>query len=445
MTTAPSLANSATPPLLSGQSADTRRWIRIGDGALVGVVALFAALSLINISGAVVGYGLVGAESYNKTVQHLDGGIVAEILVRNGDRVAEGDVLLRLDPTIARANLAITQARIDEIDVHLARLEAERADQDSFALPSRLANPPANSELARTIATQRALFDARRNSRRGIRDGLQQRVGQLEQSIAGLESQLASRRRESELTTAELKVIEPLFERGYVSRQRVIPLHRDNARLDGEVGRLVAEIERLRSAVTEAKLKIITTDTDALQSIVDEMRKLQSARIELIESRTAQSERLQRIDVRAPRAGSVHALGVHTIGGVVPPGGAILQIVPEGDRLVIETRIALADADKIRIGQRALVRFPSFSSATTPRLTGEVTLVSPAQVTDNQGRSYFTAQVLIGEADIAKLPAGHKLSAGMPAEVFIETESRSILSYLVKPLQDALARTFRER
>lgn len=441
------MTTAAAPPdaTLSRPGPSTRRWIRLGDGALVGVVGLVAALSLVQISGAVVGFGLVGAEGYNKVVQHLDGGIVAEIRVRNGDRVREGDILLRLDPTLARANLAITQARLDDLDVQLARLDAERADRDEFALPPRLADAPAGSELARVVETQRALFAARRSARKGIRDGLQQRVDQLGESSNGLDSQLRSRKREAELTTAEIKVIEPLFERGYVSRQRIIPLHRDNARLDGEIGRLTSEIERTRSAITEARLRLMTTETEALQAIVDEIRKVQAARIELIESRTAQAERLERIDVRAPRSGRVHALAVHTIGGVVAPGGSILQIVPEDDRLVVETRIGLADADKVRIGQSATVRFPSFPAVSTPRLSGTVAQVSPAQLSDGQGRTFFTAQVAIAEADMARLPAGQKLHPGLPAEVYIETESRSVLSYLTKPLQDALARTFRER
>lgn len=238
--------------------------------------------------------------------------------------------------------------------------------------------------------------------------------------------------------------MQPLYDRGFASQQRLLPLQREAARLEGEIGRLTSDLSRAKGTIGEARLKLAQSDKEFAQSVADELRKVQAQLAELVEQRIALEDKLKRTDVRAPRAGYVHALAVHTEGGVVQPGSAILQVIPEGERLIVDAQIPPAEVDKVRKGLPAHVRFPAFNARTTPRLEGSVLAVSAAQLSDNQGRSYFTVQVALAEGELAKLPPGHALVPGMPAEVYIETGARSILSYLLKPLTDAVSHTFRE-
>ncbi len=422
----------------------TDPWVRLGNRVLVGLVVGLLAFSLVSISSAVVSTGVVNVESNYKTVQHLDGGIVAKILVKNGDRVAEGDVLVRLDPTVARSNLGVAVARVNELLVQLARLEAERDRQSSITLPPEVAAAAKDPVLARSIAAQQALFNARQTSRNGETEVLRQRLEQTNNELAGLEKILAARRKEADLNAQELANVKPLYERGFVNNQRLMPLQREQARLEGEVGRLTSEQSKLKGAVAEAQLKLAQADKEFMQQVADELRKVQAQLGETVEQRIALEDKLRRIEIRAPRAGRVHALAIHTEGGVVQAGSPMLQIIPEGERLIVDAQLPPAEIDKVRKGQPAHVRFTAFNARSTPRLEGTVVNVSPAQVSDNQGRSYFTVQIALAEGELTRLPAGHELVPGMPAEVYIETGSRSIMSYFLKPLTDALARTFRE-
>jgi HlyD family secretion protein len=438
----PAAAAAASPPAPATHS--TAPWIRLGNRVLAGLGAGLLLFGLVSISGAVVSTGVVNVESNYKTVQHLDGGIVARILVRNGDRVSEGDVLVRLDPTAARANLAVAVARMNELLVQLARLEAERDRKAEIVLPPEVRNAAEDPVLARAIAAQKALLEARRTSRGGEHDVLRQKLAQAESEAQGLGRLLAARKKEQQLNAAELASVKPLYERGFANQQRLMPIQRESARLEGEVGRLTSELSKIEGVVAEARLKLAQSDKDLQQSVAEELRKVQASLAEVAEQRTALEDKLRRIDLRAPRAGRVHAIAVHTEGGVIQPASPVLQIIPEGERLIVDAQIPPAEIDKVRKGQPAHVRFPAFNARTTPRLEGTVLSVSAAQITDNQGRSTFTVQVALADGEFARLPKGHELVPGMPAEVYIETGRRSILSYVLKPPTDALARTFRE-
>lgn len=447
---------SLAPSMALPRSAATRRdhssidrhgtgsWVRRGFAVLAALGALVGGFMLVPITGAIVASGVVIVEGDNKAVQHLDGGIVAAILVRNGDRVREGDVLIRLDPTAARANLAITEARIDEARIQKARLEAERDEREHLDLPATLRNRRATPSIAQTLRTQEALLAARLAMRKGSRAAATEREAQLIEAMAGLETQLSARRREAELITTELGIITPLFEQGYASRQRVIPLQRDMVRLEGDVERLKSELQRTRGSIEETRQRVRSSEAEVLQATVDELRKTDASLTELGESRAALADRLARAEIRAPATGRVHALAHHTIGGIVQPATAIMQIVPESARLIIEARVSPRDADKIREGQPAHVRFPSFDARSTPRLAAHVIRVSAAQHTDPQGRAYFTADLSLSREELARLPPRLALAPGMPADAFIETDERSVVTFLVRPLADALARTFRE-
>lgn len=422
----------------------TAPWVRTGNYVLLGLVGGLALFSLVSISGAVVASGVVNVESNYKTVQHLDGGIVAKILVKNGDLVRAGDVLLHLDDTTVKASHQIAVARSNDLLVQQARLEAERDRRDALTLPADIAAIKDDPALDKLIATQHALFAARRASQAGEMSVLKQRKLQLADELNAAERMLAARRKEAEFNAREIESVRPLYEKGYASQPRLLSIQREGARLEGEIGRLTAEVSKARAGLAEADLKIAQSEKQYTESIVDELRKVQAQLAEVTEQRTALEDKLRRATVRAPHGGRIHALAAHTEGGVVAAGAPIMQVVPEGERLIVDAQLAPQDIDKVRQGGPAHVRFSAFNARSTPSLTGTVLAVSPAQIVDQQGRSYFTAQVALAEGEADKLPPGHALVPGMPAEVFIETGSRTILSYFVKPLTDLLSRTFRE-
>ncbi len=422
----------------------TGPWIRIGNRVLIGLVCGLALFSLVSISGAVVATGVVNVESNYKTVQHLDGGIVAKIMVRNGDIVKEGDVLLRLDETAAKASHQVAVARANDLLVQQARLEAERDRLEAMPVPAEIAAVKGDPGLQKLVATQQALFAARRASHVGELSVLTQRRAQLVDEVRAAERLLVARTKEVAINARELAAVGPLYEKGYASQQRFLPIQREAARLEGEIGRLTAEVSKAKAGLAEADLKLAQSEKEFTQGVVDELRKVQAQLAEVLEQRNALEDKLRRATVRAPRSGRVHALAAHTEGGVVAPGGAIMQVVPQGERLIVDAQVLPQDIDKVRTGGPVQIRFPAFNAKQTPNLTASVLSVSPAQLTDQQGRSYFLAQVALAEGEIDKLAPGHALVPGMPAEVYIETGSRSILSYFLKPLTDVLSRTFRE-
>ena len=437
--------NSQPRSAAAVSSTETGPWIRLGNWLLAGLGIGLLAFSLISVSGAVVATGVVNVETNYKTVQHLDGGIVAKILVRNGDRVGEGDVLLRLDETQVKASHGVAVARMRDLLVQLARLEAERDRASAIKLPAEIAAAAADPALAKILTAQQALFDARMAAHRGEEEVLRQKIEQSQNEAAGTAKILEARKKEAAISASELAALTPLYERGFANQQRFMPVQREAARLEGEVGRLIAEQARVGSSLAEARLKLAQAEKEFTQQVVDELRKVQSQLAEVAEQRTALEDKLRRIEIRAPRAGRVHALAAHTEGGVITPGTPIMQVIPEGERLIIDAQITPQDIDKVRRGQHAQVRFPAFNAKTTPRLEASVAMVSAAQVTDSQqARSYFTAQITLAEGELARIGKGHELVPGMPAEVYIETGDRSILSYFVKPLLDALSRAFRE-
>ena len=430
--------------LPSGDWMSTAPWMQMGRRWLWGMgIALFLSATVFSVSGAVVTNGSVTVESAYKSVQHLDGGIVSRILVKNGDRVAEGDVLLTLDDTAAKANLAVVSGRVNDYLIQQARLEAERDGKPDFALPEGI--DAHDDAVARILDSQRSLFAARKAAHDGERSMLSQRVTQLKGEINGLNAQAKAAERQQDITAKELASVMPLFEKGFVNQQRVGPLQRDAARMEGEVGRIKSEIAKSLSGVAEAELKLAQSHKDYLSQVVDELRKVQAALAEQQEQQKALTDKVGRAQVRAPKNGRVHALAAHTEGGVVTAASTILQIIPDGEKLVVEAQIPPQEIDKVRTQQAAHVKFSAFNARTTPRLDGFVLSVSPAQITDPQTqKSWFVVQIEVPASEMKKIASGHDLIPGMPAEVFIETQSRSILSYFLKPLTDVMSRTFKE-
>ena len=438
-----SAATAAPARVLSNDWSLTDRWVRFGNRTVFGLLGgLIVFMSLVSISGAVVATGSVGVEGNYQTVQHLDGGIVAKILVKNGDRVTAGQPLVQMDPTQAQGNLAVVEGRVHDLKTQEARLQAESVDAERFETPEGVnTSDPADAKI---IATQQALFAARRTSHLGQLAVLTQRLQQMNGEIAGNQAQSKSMRRQSEIANAELTSVSPLLERGYVNQQRVTTLQRESARLEGEIGRLEAEQSKIQSVVSETSLRIAQATKDHLSEVAEELRKVQSSLAEQSEIQRGLADKVARAEIKSPHAGRVHAIAIHTQGGVVAPGGTILQIIPEGEKLLVDAQLPPVSIDKVHEGQRAAIRFPAFNAKSTPRLEGKVIKVSPAQITDQQGRAYFTAQIEVSAEEIVRIGKGHELLPGMPAEVYIETGDRSMLSYLIKPLADAMFGAFRE-
>ncbi|NNM70916.1 HlyD family type I secretion periplasmic adaptor subunit [Enterovirga aerilata] len=399
------------------------------------------------LSGAVIAPGMLVVDSNVKKVQHPTGGVVGELRVRDGDRVKSGDVLLRLDETVTRANLAIVTKNLDELAARQARDEAERDGEDKITFPPDLLERAETSpEVARLIAGEAKLFELRRSSREGQRAQLRERIAQLNQQIDGLIQQTRAKQTEIDLIQPELEGVRELWKKGLVQINRVTSLQRDAARLEGERGQLVAATAEARGKVVETELQILQIDQDMRSEVGRELAEIRGKTSEFVERKVAAEDQLRRVEIRAPQDGIVHQLSVHTVGGVITAQGEpIMLIVPEADALRVEAKIPPHDIDQLHVGQRAVLRFSSFNQRTTPELNGEVTLVS-ADVSQDQktAATFYTVHIRIPPEEIRRLE-GLRLVPGMPVEAFVQTTPRTVMSYLVRPLQDQLMRAFREK
>lgn len=409
---------------------------------LAGGMGGWAAMA--SISGAVVATAQVVVESNTKKVQHLEGGIVSEISVRNGDRVQAGDVILRLDDTETRANLGIVNAQLFELSARLARLQAERDQADNLIFADFLLEAKDDPKVSRIMTGQEKLFLSRRAALAAKKDQLAQRVEQLQEEIRGLEAQRVSKEEQSRLIKLELEDLKKLLEKKLVPVSRVLSLEREAARLEGERGQLIAQAARAKGRIGETKLAVLQVEQDERTQVLTELREVQARVSELQERRLAAESRLKRIEVKAPRQGYVHDLQVHTVGGVISAGQPIMMIVPEKDSLLVRAKVNPEDIDDVKIGQKTVVRFPAFNARVTPELNATVDGVSADLTSENpQEPPYYAVRVRLTEDELTKL-GDQELKPGMPAEAYIQTSARTVLSYLLKPLTDQIMRAFRE-
>ena len=399
------------------------------------------------LSGAVVAQGIVVVDSSVKKVQHPTGGVVGELRVREGDRVLAGDILIRLDETQTLANANIVTKNVDELLARQARLEAERDNADQIAFPKVLLQrtKDSNTEAERAVAAEQKLFDLRRQARSGQKAQLKERSAQLQNEINGYTGQTEAKQKEIGLIQQELEGVRSLWQKNLVPITRLTALERDAARLEGERSQLGGMIAQAKGKIAEIELQIIQVDQDLRSEVGKDLIETRSKLSELSERKTAAVDQLNRIDIRAPQSGRVHELSVHTVGGVISPGEQIMLIVPDADSLAIEAKLSPRDIDQVYVGQSATLRFAAFNQKTTPEIDGEIGVVS-ADITQEQrtGASYYTARVLLKPEEIVKLGSA-KLVPGMPVDVFIKTQGRTALSYLVKPLWDQAGRAFKER
>lgn len=423
-----------------------RRHLLVGAAVVFLLVGGFGGwAATIQLWGAVIAPGMVVVDSSVKKVQHPTGGVVGELKVRDGDYVKGGDILMRLDETQARANLAILTKGLDELAARQTRLEAEREGAETMSFPEVLMRRAHDPDVAKVIAGESKLFELRRSARAGQRAQLRERAAQLREEIEGLTGQAVAKRREIELIEKELVGVHELWRKNLVAITRVTALERDAARLAGDRGVLIASTAQAKGRIAEIELQIIQIDQDLRSEVAKELAEIRAKTSELVERKVAAEDQLKRIDIRAPQDGVVHQLSVFTIGGVVSAGEPIMLIVPNADDLTIEARVAPYDIDQLRVGQQATMRFSSFSQSTTPELNGLVTRVAADITQDTKtGVTYYTVRVSLPLEELARLD-GIKLVPGMPAEVFVQTNARTIMSYLVKPIYDQIARTFREK
>ena len=401
--------------------------------------------STAQISGALIAPGSVVVESSVKKVQHPTGGVVGELRAKDGDLVKAGDVVVRLDDTVTKASLAIVTKNLDGLLARAARLEAEQRGLDKIAFPKTLTSRADDPDVKTVMASESKLFEVRVNGRIGQKAQLRERVTQLNEEIAGLTAQERAKDQEIALVEKELIGVRDLYEKHLVQLTRLTTLERDMARLSGERAQYVAARAQAKGKITETELQIIQVDKDMISDVSKDLRETNDKIGEFVERKVTAEDQLRRIDIRAPQDGMVLQSTVHTVGGVITAGDAIMLIVPQTDDLQVEAKVNPQDIDKLQVGQKTLLRLSAFNQRTTPELNGFVTRVSPDDTTDQRtGQSYYTIRVSMPPEEVARL-GDVKLIPGMPVEAFVQTGDRTLLSYLIKPLSDQLMRAFRER
>ena len=418
------------------------RHMRLGLAAIACLLAGLGIGAWANIGGAVIAHGLVAVSSDTKKIQHPAGGVVREILVRNGSVVSGGDVLLILDETVNGANLAMVNKNLTELRLRKARLLAERDGAGQIVFPPQ-------EELAPEIADnaqngERALFETRRGVNGSVKAQLRQRIQQTQDELVGLRGQLDAKVREIGLVATELKGAGELWSKNLIPISKYTALQREAVRLDGERGQLLANIALAKGKITETELRILQIDQDLSSDVGKELRETEYRINELVERKVAAEDQLRRTRILAPQAGIVHELAVHTVGGVIGPRDTIMLLVPQDEPLVAEVRIPPQDIDHVHADQEARLRFSAFDRSTTPDCEGKVTYVSADFSTDSRsGAAFYLARIEMKRQPESEL-GSLKLLPGMPVDAFIRTEDRSILSYLTKSMADQLRRALRD-
>ena len=426
---------------------ETRRWNRIGVLLLAGTVGVGGVWSsLAPLSSAVVGSGLVKVDSSRKRIQHAEGGVVKEILVRDGSTVKAGDVLVRLDDTRAGAAHGVVAGGRDVALASLARLQAERDDRASIAFPAELSARASNDQVAQILRAQQSIFEARRSARLGELNILEQQIGALRSEIAGFASQQRSKEEQIASLKRDLEGLVDLDRQGMVEKTRLRATERDIARLVGERDELVSKAASTRTAISERELKKFQVRRAFQEQVVAELKTVQGENFELAERESATKRTLELTELRAPVDGTITDLKVHTPGGSIGPGEVVMEIVPSADRLVVEARVTPHDIDRVVVGQAAGVKVNAFNARTMPELNGRVSYVSADAVVDARTEQpYFIVKLDVPAAELARLGEQNKLQPGMQSDIFIRTGERTFLGYLAQPLVDSFRKAWLER
>lgn len=444
---------AATPGAEKGgeELRELRARVERDTPARVGIAVLAAALggfiawaALAPLTEGVVATGQVTVESAHKTVQHLEGGIVETLHVREGGVVKAGDLLIELDATRPRAELDLLESRWFGLSAEIDRLESERLARETVVFSGELLQRSDDARVADMLATQLDLFEARRRQYLGQIEILRHRVGQLEEKIRGLEASRDARRREAALIEKDLEGLSALYESQLVDEGALIARRREYEQAAGDIASIAAEIAGARVAIGEAQQEIIQLERAMRNEVADRLAAARQERFEIGERLVAARDVLQRTKIVAPQDGKVIGLAAHTTGGVIPPGQPILNIVPSGERLVVEARVRPTDVDNIHPGQEARLRFTAFTQRDTPEVLGVVERVSADAFQDEDAReTYYIARVRAPEEELARL-GDAVLGPGMPVEIMFAGGERTALQYLAAPLSGILKRALVE-
>ncbi|MEW2915755.1 HlyD family type I secretion periplasmic adaptor subunit [Ruegeria sp. ANG10] len=431
---------------------DTRPVWHITIPALVGFAALLILVGGLGIwsvqtrlAGAIISQGTIEVQSSRQVVEHPDGGVVGEIFVRDGDEVAEGDMLVRLDDTFLSSERTIVESQLFELLARRARLVAERDGGDAPALAALLDEIQKQDDIdAELIAGQQRLFEARLETLDQQTQQLGKQRVQIDSEIEGTEAQLVSLRRQVELIQNELKDQQDLLQRGLTQASRVSALQREEASLTGEIGRLEAAVARLKGQISATEIEIVELTATRREEAITELRDVQTQIAELAERRLSLEERLSRLDIRAPVGGTVYGSQVFALQSVIQPAEPMMYVVPQDTPLLVAARVDAIHVDQLHIGQPVALRFPAFNQRETPEIDGRVITVSADTFTDDAtGQTFYRAEVAPEDNQIERLN-GQALLPGMPVETMIKTDERTPLSYMVKPMADYFNRAFRE-
>jgi membrane fusion protein, type I secretion system len=422
-----------------------RQTVAIVIAAVLLVAGLGGWAMTTEFTGAVIAAGQLVVDSNVKKVQHPTGGVVGRLNVREGKEVKAGEIVISLDDTQIRANRDIVVKALNELSARQAREEAERDGLDKVTFPADLLARQSDPDVAKAVTGEQRQFEIRRTSREGQKAQLRERMLQLRQEISGYEAQITSKDKQIEWVGKELVGVYELWEKNLIPYTRVTSLEREKERLVGERGQLMAAIAQSKGKIAETELQILQVDQDMRTEVGKDLAEIRARTAEMIERKVAAEDQLKRVDIRAPIDGVVLQLTVHTVGGVITAGEAIMLIVPQTDTLQVEAKIPPQEIDQIRIGQPAVLRFVAFSQRTTPELNGTVLRIS-ADVSEDAktGARFYTIRLDVSPEEVARLGAV-KLVPGMPVEALIQTSPRTVMSYLIKPLHDQLARAFREK
>jgi HlyD family secretion protein len=422
-----------------------RQTAAIVIAALLLIAGLGGWAMTTEFSGAVIASGQLVVDSNVKKVQHPTGGVVGRLNVHEGQEVKAGEIVISLDDTQIRANRDIVVKALNELAARQAREESERDGFDKVTFPDDLIARRSDPDVAKAITGEERQFEIRRTTREGQKAQLRERLIQLRQEISGYEAQITSKDKQIEWIGKELVGVNELWEKNLIPYTRVTSLEREKERLVGERGQLVASIAQSKGRIAEIELQVLQVDQDMRTEVGKDLADIRGRTAEMVERKVAAEDQLKRVDIRAPIDGVVLALTVHTVGGVISAGEAIMLIVPQTDTLQVEAKIPPQEIDQIRIGQPAVLRFTAFSQRTTPELNGTVVRISADVSEDTKtGARFYTIRLDVSPEEVARLGA-IKLVPGMPVEALIQTSPRTVMSFLVKPIHDQLVRAFREK
>lgn len=428
-------------------SMSPRGFLVFGFVALFVLVGGFGTWSVLTqISGAVIANGRIEVDSNRQVVQHLHGGQVADILVSEGSTVKVGDPLILLDDTRLNSEEIILEGQLYEMMARRGRLEAERDDRKAINFePELLQAATRDADIADLVDGQNRLFQARNTAMAQEAEQLGKRRTQIADQIVGIEAQTDALRRQIELIEKELADQQSLLDRGLAQAGRVLSLQREQARLSGQHGELIASRAQAEGRITEIEIELLRNETARRETAIATLRDLQYRELEVREQRNALREKLSRLVIRAPVSGIVYGMTVFAKNSVIRPAEPLLYLVPQDRPLVIAAHIEPTHIEEIHIGQPVTLRFSTFDQRTTPELLGTINQVSADIFLDEATQiGYYRAKILVNDGELDKLPDNISLIPGMPVESFVKTQDRTPLGYLVKPFSDYLAKAFRE-